>query len=178
LEPENLGFLSAKLFASTLHVADAIRLVRGENRVDPMGSIARSWAPRGSFHHFGFVVPSIQDIVRSFAESMSSNWDGEIIHDPNQRVHVTFLCGKNPEDPLIELVEPADDGSPVLSFLKRGGGLHHVCYVVDSLDKQLEDCRARHSLVVRPPLPAAAFGERRIAWVYTKNKLLVEYLER
>jgi methylmalonyl-CoA/ethylmalonyl-CoA epimerase len=143
-----------------------------------MGSIARSWVPTGSFHHFGFVVPSIQETVKSFAESMALNWDGETIHDPNQGVLVTFLCGKNPHDPLIELVEPAGEGSPILSFLKRGGGLHHVCYVVNSLDAQLEDCRARHSLVVRPPLPAAAFGGRSIAWVYTKNKLLVEYLER
>jgi methylmalonyl-CoA/ethylmalonyl-CoA epimerase len=143
-----------------------------------MSSIARSWAPRGSFHHFGFVVPSIHDTVNSFAESMAVDWDREIIHDPNQGVRVTFLCGKNPDDPLIELVEPAGDGSPVSSFLKRGGGLHHVCYLVDSLDQQLEECRTRHSLVVRPPLPAAAFGGRRIAWTYTKNKLLVEYLER
>ncbi len=142
-----------------------------------MGSIALSWMPTGSFHHFGFVVPSIHDTVVSFAQSMSLNWDSEIIHDPNQGVRVTFLCG-NPADPLVELIEPAGDDSPVLSFLKRGGGLHHVCYVVDSLEKQLEDCRAEHSLVVRPPLPAAAFGGRRIAWAYTKNKLLLEYLER
>lgn len=158
--------------------ADASWVVRDVNGVETMGSIARSWEPRGSFHHLGFVVPSIEDTVMSFAESMVLDWDGETIHDPNQGVRVTFLCSKNPNDPLIELVEPAGDGSPVLSFLKRGGGLHHVCYVVDSLEKQLEDCRAQHSLVVRSPLPAAAFGERRIAWAYTKNKLLVEYLER
>ena len=143
-----------------------------------MGSIARSWVPKGSFHHVGFVVRSIHETVTSFADSMDLDWDGETIHDPNQGVSVTFLSGKNPDDPLIELIEPAGEGSPVLSFLKRGGGLHHICYVVDSLDKQLEECRTRRSLVVRPPLPAAAFGGRRIAWAYTKNKLLVEYLER
>jgi hypothetical protein len=32
--------------------------------------------------------------------------------------------------------------------------------------------------VVKNPLPAVAFGGRRIAWVYTPEKLLVEYLER
>ena len=143
-----------------------------------MDSIALSWVPQGSFHHFGFVVASIQDTAAIFAESMAMDWDGQIIHDPNQVVRVSFLCSKNPADPLIELVEPAGDSSPVLSFLKKGGGLHHVCYVVDSLERQLEQSRAKRSLVVRPPLPATAFGGRRIAWVYTKNKLLVEYLER
>ena len=116
--------------------------------------------------------------MASFAESMALDWDGDIILDPNQKVRVTFLHGNNPADPLIELVEPSGDDSPVSSFLKRGGGLHHVCYVVDSLETQLQECRTRHSLVTRPPLRAAAFNGRRIAWVYTKNKLLVEYLER
>jgi methylmalonyl-CoA/ethylmalonyl-CoA epimerase len=142
------------------------------------GSIARSWAPLGSFHHVGFVVPSILETAKSFAESLSMAWDEEVIHDPNQGARVSFLRGKNPSDPLLELVEPAGDDSPVQAFLKRGGGLHHVCYVVDSLEKELESCRARHLLVVRQPLPAVAFNGRRIAWVYTKQKLLVEYLER
>lgn len=143
-----------------------------------MDSIALSWTPQGSFHHVGFVVASIQEAAASFADSMAMEWDEQIIHDPNQIVRVSFLCSKNPADPLVELVEPAGDTSPVLSFLKKGGGLHHVCYVVDSLDRQLEECRAKRSLIVRQPLPATAFGGRRIAWAYTKNKLLVEYLER
>jgi methylmalonyl-CoA/ethylmalonyl-CoA epimerase len=143
-----------------------------------MNLIANSWVPMGNFHHFGFVVPSIEKAARSFAESMATEWDGCTIHDPNQGVLVSFLAGKNPADPLVELVEPAGDASPVWSFLKRGGGLHHVCYAVDSLDEQLEECHTKRSLIVRPPMPATAFAGRRIAWVYTNNKLLIEYLER
>jgi methylmalonyl-CoA/ethylmalonyl-CoA epimerase len=66
----------------------------------------------------------------------------------------------------------------VLAFLKRGGGLHHLCYEVDQLDAQLERSRASGGLIVRLPIPAVAFGGRRIAWFYTKEKLLIEYLER
>jgi len=62
--------------------------------------------------------------------------------------------------------------------LSRGGGLHHICYEVDSLDSQVRASRAAGCLVVKNPLPAVAFGGRRIAWVYTPEKLLVEYLER
>jgi methylmalonyl-CoA/ethylmalonyl-CoA epimerase len=143
-----------------------------------MDSIAVSWEPKGALHHVGFVVASIREAVQGFAESIEAEWDGEITHDRNQVVRVTFLRGKNAADPLLELVEPAGDESPVVSFLKRGGGLHHLCYLVDSLEEQLKLSRSRGGLVVRAPLPAAAFGGRRIAWVYTKNKLLLEYLER
>ncbi len=142
-----------------------------------MGPISLSWVPQGTFHHVGFVVASIQDSVQSFAASLEAIWDGEIIHDPNQVVRVTFLRGKHAADPLVELVEPAGEKSPVLSFLQRGGGLHHICYQVDNLEEQLRRSRAAAGLITRPPLPAVAFGGRRIAWVYTKNKLLIEYLE-
>ncbi len=142
-----------------------------------MGPISLSWVPQGTFHHVGFVVASIQDSVQSFAASLDATWDGEIIHDPNQLVRVAFLHGKHAADPLVELVEPAGEKSPVLSFLQRGGGLHHICYQVDNLEEQLRRSRAAGGLITRPPLPAVAFGGRRIAWVYTKNKLLIEYLE-
>jgi methylmalonyl-CoA/ethylmalonyl-CoA epimerase len=66
----------------------------------------------------------------------------------------------------------------VLGFLKRGGGLHHLCYEVEDLEKQLEIARSMGMLVTRPPRPAVAFGGRRIAFVYTKHLLLLELLEK
>lgn len=143
-----------------------------------MCPLTLAWAPQGTFHHVGFVVASIQASVQGMAKSLDAEWDGEIIHDPLQRVRVTFLRRQNAADSLLELVEPVDDKSPVMGFLKRGGGLHHLCYQVDNLEKQLELSREVGGLVVRPPLPAVAFGGRRIAWFYTKEKLLIEYLER
>lgn len=140
-------------------------------------TVALHWAPQGTFHHVGFVVSSIGEAVAGFSTSLEANWDGVIVFDANQQARVTFLQ-RTPQDPLFELIEPAGENSPVVGFAKKGGGLHHVCYVVKSLDAQLEACRSRRSLVVRAPMPAAAFGGRRIAWVYTRNKLLIEYLEQ
>jgi len=40
---------------------------------------------------------------------------------------------------------------------------------IDGLEDQLVLSRAQGGLVVRPPLPAVAFGGRRIAWVYTRT---------
>jgi len=132
----------------------------------------------GTFHHIGFVVASIQGSVPGFLQSLDAKWDEKIFHDPNQVVRVTFLQSRTPGNPVIELVEPAGDDSPVIPFLRRGGGLHHLCYEIDSLEDQLQLSRAQRGIIVRPPLPAVAFEGRRIAWVYTRNKLLVEYLER
>lgn len=131
-----------------------------------------------SFHHVGYAVASIVDVGKDFARSIGANWNGEIIHDPLQEARVTFLRCGGPETPAIELIEPAGGKSPLHKFVSKGGGLHHVCYEVDGLDKELEQSRAAGCLVVKNPLPAVAFGGRRIAWVYTRQKLLIEYLER
>ena len=45
----------------------------------------------GVLHHLGFVVKSISAVADEFAASISARWDGEIIHDPIQRVRVAFF---------------------------------------------------------------------------------------
>jgi methylmalonyl-CoA/ethylmalonyl-CoA epimerase len=143
-----------------------------------MDAFSPTWQPQGAFHHVGFVVASISESVRSFAAMLQADWDEHVFHDSHQRVRITFLRSRRSADPLWELVEPAGEQSPVLAFANKGGGLHHVCYVVDNLEQSLAEARSLRAVVTRPPLPAVAFGGRRIAWIYTRNRLLVEYLER
>lgn len=130
-------------------------------------------------HHVGFAVPSIETAIEGFERSLSRAWDGRIFHDELQMVRVAFLASTDcPSEPLFELVEPADEKSPVKSFLSRGGGLYHLCYEVPApLVEQMNHIRAIGGLIVKHPLPAVAFNGRRIAWVYTRERVLVEYLE-
>lgn len=130
-------------------------------------------------HHIGYVVTSITESVDDFAESVHGIWDGAIIHDPLQQVRVTFIRPSAPEQGvLFELVEPADASSPVSNFLRRGGGFHHICFEVRDLDTEMENVRLHGGLAARLPQPALAFSGRRIAWVYTRTRLLIEYLEQ
>jgi len=128
-------------------------------------------------HHLGFVVANIETAMPGFLRSLVAEWNGQVFHDPLQKVRVAFLATRA-QDPAIELVEPAGDDSPVSRFLQeRGGGLHHVCYEVADLEKELTAFRSRGASIAKRPLPAVAFGGRRIAWVITSEKLLVELLE-
>jgi methylmalonyl-CoA/ethylmalonyl-CoA epimerase len=128
-------------------------------------------------HHIGFVLDSIQESAESFARSLGATWDGNIIFDPLQKVRVTFLQGAHSSDAQIELVEPVGPDSPVLSFLEKRGGLHHLCYEVDDLESHLIFSKSIGTKIIRNPVPAVAFGGRRIAWALTKKRLLVEFLE-
>lgn len=134
--------------------------------------------PELSFHHVGFVVAEIAASVDGFIRSLGAGWDGCVYEDPHQKVKVTFLSTR-PGDPLIELVEPAAEDSPVLHFLReKGSGLHHVCYEVDDLERSIAEMKTRRAMIARRPKPAVAFQGRRIAWMLTAEKLLVELLEK
>ena len=157
---------------------DASTTMTGQNPNSLPATQFPAAAKPATIHHVGFVVASISQVGSKFAASLGAQWNGEIIHDPLQEARVTFLRCTGPEAPALELVEPDGEGSQLHNFLRRGGGLHHVCYEVDSLNAQLEQSRSAGCLVVRKPLPAAAFGGRLIAWVFTRERLLLEYLER
>lgn len=129
-------------------------------------------------HHVGFVVADIATGMEGFKRSLSADWDGRIFEDPHQKVKVAFLQTR-PGDALIELVEPAAEHSPVLRFLReKGGGFHHVCYEVADLERAMGEMKSRGALIAKRPKPAIAFAGRRIAWVLTAEKFLVELLEQ
>ncbi len=129
-------------------------------------------------HHIGFVVDSVERSLPFFATSMKANHVSEIFVDPLQKVKVAFLVTGGPGEPQIELVAPVGSSSPVHRFLAKGGGLHHLCYEVDNLEWQLAEMKDRKCVLIRPPKPAVAFSGRRVAWIVTRERLVVEYLER
>jgi methylmalonyl-CoA/ethylmalonyl-CoA epimerase len=131
-------------------------------------------APR--LHHIGYVVSSIAEGLARwesamFARSVSARYTDDI-----QKATVLFL--ELPDGVRLELVEPLTNDSPVDGFLAKGGGLHHLCFEVGSLAQQIQHMRRQHAVLVRRPQPAVAFGGRRIAWMMTKERMLVEYLEK
>jgi methylmalonyl-CoA/ethylmalonyl-CoA epimerase len=128
-------------------------------------------------HHIGIVLDSIDAEVSSYERALNLRVMNGPFIDPLQEAKVIFLSGGQSSEPAIELVEPTSETSPVAAFLKRGGGMHHVCYVTKDLDRELVRLRTQGALLVRRASPAVAFQGRRIAWVYTRQRLLVELLE-
>ena len=148
----------------------------GSARAGPGGPLS---AGNAILHHLGFVVPSICSAAEGFAAVISASWDGMVIYDPLQGVRVSFLSPADARNPVFELVEPASEESPVSTFLKkRGGGMHHICYEINDLDSRLGEAPSAGLVVVSTPKPAVAFAGRRIAWVCSRNRLLMELLER
>ena len=134
------------------------------------------WAP-GRCTILALWLPASRPRWTGSSAPSGASSDRQVFEDPRQRVKVAFLT-TGAAEPQIELVEPVGEESPVRRFLvQKGGGLHHFCYQTDDLEAELQLMRSRRAILVRKPTPAVAFGGRRIAWMLTQERLLVEFLE-
>lgn len=130
-----------------------------------------------SLHHAGYVVRSIADGLERWKNTLQPVTVSEAADDPLQKARVLFLHFAGSAT-SIELVEPLSSDAPVAKFLEKGGGLHHLCFEVDDLAAHLAAMKVQGALLIRHPKPAVAFEGRQIAWMVTRERLVVEYLER
>jgi len=127
------------------------------------------------FHHMGVAVADLARAIADYREVFGYELISGPFDDPIQKVSVCFISREN--EPQIELIAPLGEASPIKRVLSGGGGAYHFCYEVVDLDLALIEIRAKKCLVISGPVPAVAFGNRRIAWFYTPARQLVELLE-
>ena len=123
-------------------------------------------------------MASIAEDIDRWKLALSAISVTETYEDKIQQARVAFLDLPPAGLTKVELVEPLGQDSRVASFLEKGGGLHHLCFEVDDLERQISEMKIQNAMLLRRPQPAVAFGGRRIAWMLTREKLLIEYLER
>ena len=129
------------------------------------------------FHHIGYAVMDIEAYLRDYLVPLfTPSSVTEPVTDPIQQVRVCFA--KLPGGTLIELVQGIGEKSPVSAIVgSRRGGLYHLCYEVDDLEATIARFRASRYLPLGKPVPAAAFGGRRILFMISPQRDLVEFVE-
>ena len=125
--------------------------------------------------HIGIVVKSLDEGIAHWQDVFGYRQATEKITNTRQKVHVVFLekAGSIP----IKLVEPADPESAVTALAKRGGGLHHLCFRCEDLNKALQHCKDKKLRVLATPQPGEAFDNENIAFVFAKQGLNVELID-
>jgi methylmalonyl-CoA/ethylmalonyl-CoA epimerase len=130
-----------------------------------------------SVDHYGFVTHSIPDACAMWCKLLGFSPDGPEVLDPEQRVRIQFLSHGRWSDFRIELLAPCDPASPVMKSARAGGGLHHVCVRVATLDEFAEQIAKTPLVPVSAPTPAPAFGGRKVAFAYLTGLGLLEFVE-
>ena len=136
-----------------------------------------SFLPDLQLHHIGHAVRSIEPAAEEFRLRFGYLPASPVVHDPLQTAHVQFLQLRG-ERTYLELVAPDGPGSKVASAVKRGGGLHHLCYIVAALEVAIQHLEAHGMKLISDPKPGKALDGRRICWLLGGNSMPIELCER
>jgi methylmalonyl-CoA/ethylmalonyl-CoA epimerase len=79
---------------------------------------------------------------------------------PSEKVEVAMLPVEISEAFRIEILEPTHTDSPIAKFLEKKplGGMHHLCFEVEGLDRWLDVVREAGLEVLAPGIRKAARG--------------------
>jgi len=130
-------------------------------------------------NHIGIAVRSL-DEHRAFYETVlgaTLEWVEDV---PSQKVRIAFYrIGSAEQGVLLELLEPTAEDSLVARFIeKRGEGVHHVAFTVDSIEERLKALsEGGIRLIDEQPRPGA--HHTRIAFLHPQSTggVLTELVE-
>ena len=126
-------------------------------------------------HHVAVAVESIA-ATRAVYEEALGLAGGDVEPVPEQGVNVLVLTVGGTR---VELVEPLGEGSPISGFLaKRGGGLHHLAWRVDSVAEAIGALTARGVRLIDSEPKPGSHGTT-VAFVHPKatGGVLMELVE-
>jgi len=127
--------------------------------------------------HVSIAVPSLEAAAKRLKELYGLNVGAAKVNE-QQGVRLAYVELGNAK---IELMEPSRPDSPVSKFLERNpnGGIHHVCFAVDSVEAMCSDISGKGARVLGEGKPQFNVHGERIAFVHPKDFLgaLVELEE-
>jgi methylmalonyl-CoA/ethylmalonyl-CoA epimerase len=127
------------------------------------------------FHHIGIATASIARTSKYYVEVGYTMTDPVV--DTIQDIRISFL--RKDGMPAVELLEPVDEKSPVNTILKQMGGTapYHCCYVVQDINKAINDLKHQKFIQLSKPQPAVAIDNHPVCFLYNKDVGLIELVE-
>lgn len=127
------------------------------------------------FHHIGIACNDIDATANAY-ESCGYKMGG-VIFDPLQNVKICFLS--SPTNPMIELLAPVDEESPIVQILDKNGTMpYHICYSVADIRDAIKRLKRQRFLLVSSAKPACALNNKEVAFLYHKDVGLIELLQQ
>ena len=114
--------------------------------------------------HIAIAVRSIEKAVPQFCRLTGYRTKTQKVTNTRHKVNVLFLEKTGSLD--IKLIEPSDADSPLWDFVKKGGGLHHLCFKVADVNQTCAELKQQGARILAPPAPGEAFDDGLIAFCY------------
>lgn len=127
-------------------------------------------------HHIGIAVKELEESIEVFEKLLGSTViEREVVEHQNVRLAMLGV-GEN----KIELLEATNPDSPIAKFIdKKGPGIHHICFEVEDIVKELERLR-EHGFELIDQKPRRGADGCLVAFIHPKstNGVLCELCQR
>jgi methylmalonyl-CoA/ethylmalonyl-CoA epimerase len=130
-----------------------------------------------ALHHVGYVVAAIESVSEIYVTRFGYIARTPVIHDPLQTAFIQFFSFPG-DRAYLEFVSPDGPESRLTNAVRKGGGLHHLCFIADDLENSTDYLIQSGMKLISPPQTAVAFAGRRICWLVGEDLLLIELVER
>jgi methylmalonyl-CoA/ethylmalonyl-CoA epimerase len=125
--------------------------------------------------HIGIAVRSLEKGINHWEKTFGYHQATEIVANTRQKVRVVFLEKK--DSLSIKLIEPSDNSSPISTFVRQGGGLHHLCFMCEDVTAEVEKLKEQRLRILAYPQPGEAFENEKIAFVHAGQGLNIELID-
>lgn len=113
--------------------------------------------------HLGIAVKDMTEAKRAY-EALGFRIEAE--HDvPTEKVKTAFITVGESH---LELLEPTDPSSVIAKFLEKRSGLHHICVLVDDIEKSMAEMKAAGAQLL-DETPRIGAGGCRVAFIHPKS---------
>ena len=130
--------------------------------------------PYFTFNHIGVACNDI-NLTASFYVEAGYERTEEII-DPLQNVKVCVLTKEGM--PVVELLAPVDDNSPICKTLQKSGvSPYHICYNVPDMEQAIIELRNKKFMPVSKPKMSNVFKSK-VCFLFNKEIGLIEIIEK
>jgi methylmalonyl-CoA/ethylmalonyl-CoA epimerase len=125
--------------------------------------------------HVAIAVRSVEAAAERLCSLFGYRRATTPVTNSRQQVNVLFLSRAGSID--LKLIEPATPESPLWDFVRKGGGLHHLCFQVPDVAAGCAELAGKGARVIAPPAPGEAFDDHLIAFCYVGLGLNVELVD-
>lgn len=125
--------------------------------------------------HIGVAVKDIVKSIDYWNNVFGYRQVTNIVLNTRQKVLVTFLEKK--DSLTIKLIQPSDESSTLNSFIKKRGGLHHLCFKTENLEKKMVELSAVGLQSLVSPQPGEAFDNNLIGFLFAKDNINIELID-
>lgn len=125
--------------------------------------------------HICLAVKSIDRAIVKINKILGFEVKTKKVLNRKQNVNVVFMSKQGSID--IKLIEPGDKNSPLINFLKRGEGLHHIGFKTDNVRNTANELKSNGAKITLEPEAGEAFCNELISFSYITNGLNIELID-